>query len=151
MHRCGSAHSGRRRSAWTLILSGLAAAAIGFAVVGDAQAIDRPADARNRAAKNAAKAAPRIAPRPKALTKSNPAVVNPNRAGVQPNPGLPRGAVGNPGSNDPRHTGAVDEQSATAARGDRSAWPSQCVDGPSQSSECRDRSGQPAQRRSRST
>ncbi len=107
MHRCGSAHSGRRRSAWTLILSGLAAAAIGFAVVGDARAIDRPADARNRAAKNAAKAAPRIAPRPKALTKSNPAVVNPNRAGVQPNPGLPRGAVGNPGSNDPRHTGAV--------------------------------------------
>ena len=103
MHRCGSTHSGRRRSAWTLVLSGLAAAAIGLAVVGDARAIDRPGDARNRAAKNAAK----VAPKPKALTKSNPAVVNPNRAGVQPNPGLPRGAVGNPGSNDPRHTGTT--------------------------------------------
>ncbi len=108
MHRCGSAHSGRRRSAWTLILSGLAAVAIGLAIVGDAQAIDRPGDARNRAAKSAApRNAPGVAPRPKGLSRSNPAVTNPNRAAVRPNAGPSRGATGTPGSNDPRHTGAI--------------------------------------------
>jgi subtilisin family serine protease len=115
MHRCGSAHSGRNRSAWTLILSSLAAAAIGLAVVGDAQAIDRPGDARNRAAKsaapkNASRVAPKAAPRPKALINSNPAVSNPNRAGTQPNHGLPRGA-GNAGTNDLRRTGATTNNS----------------------------------------
>src|SRR4051794_11169675 len=105
-------HPRRFLSGRTFVLSGLMVAVLGFAVAGEALAVDQPNNnPRSRAAAKPA-ATPKAAPKLRAAPKTNPAVANPaaanpGRAATQTNPTT--GTV-RPGANALRNPAAAGNQ-----------------------------------------